>query len=934
MRAVEALLAAVAGQLAAAIVLLALLRWRKKRSHVARVACVVPCDHISPPPSPIGSQDQWWHTCPGCTKTFETYRGYSTHMGMDRTCASLAKLRERQQQQDGPSSEEKQACEGLYKSDIGRQVNWDLSELRVGRLIGAANTDHIKLQTRLWLDRIEEELVRRVEGREWKNDVVELRQVVHEVLDIFAGQRTEAQEMRLLRSYVPVMEVKERKFGARESHTIDAEGFRVGRARRGFDVGYDIPLAEHVERLVQHDKQAWQMIQATQKDWAERRPASGTASEVIYVDIPDGDVFLQHPAFGKNERLNKPGAPIQLGCCLSYDDVTFNNALSFARGHNKLGIITMTLVNLDLSVRNALEYIMPVCIFNHVHAKTYGMAMIFSGADKDTGAILPNHESSVGAQLRAFNAFDGIALDAPDPEHGYALQNFRMHLLAVVADYPAAAALTPHMEGTSTRRPSRNSDWDTHHPDAHRPSSFARQGVRTNHRGVQEKIANRWKLRTLATTTAQIKQLVGLRDRDGRGDKAAVKSKMQEWGLNKLVYAVQPSLIPEFDYSTMMPDDPMHVDPDGNGRCQGYYTIYMLGRQGVSVEAINARIDAYQAWLPGQKPPHLHHSIMKGAAGGRPTAGGKWRLTASQTMHLIAHSVELLEPFVADPTALFWRCHVAYVTMHELAFRHQISESQRLHLDELIYQHQELFDAVPEYDGCKMPKHQWAQMYPVQIKRLGPLRVNWTMRSEGWYQIAKNIAESSNFKKTEKRILEIYVLRSGRALVSGKLAAIADPIPLYAGPALPVDTPVTLQNATLHRDELITRLFSVVGEAACLEVVEVSEIRFQGETFVALESWVVHQSLTIEELQIPALAQIGRIFEVSGGGLLNDLFIQVLRYTDIDRTQLAGGRMEITQAAMVSAADRREDELLLFLEQSLTPVVHHVAAGSHRFFYA
>jgi hypothetical protein len=37
---------------------------------------------------------------------------------------------------------------------------------------------------------------------------------------------------------------------------------------------------------------------------------------------------------------------------------------------------------------------------------------------------------------------------------------------------------------------------------------------------------------------------------------------------------------------------------------------------------------------------------------------------------------------------------------------------------------------------------------------------------------------------------------------------------------------------------------------------------------------------------------------------------------------------------MVSAADRREDELLLFLEQSLTPVVHHVAAGSHRFFYA
>ena len=45
----------------------------------------------------------------------------------------------------------------------------------------------------------------------------------------------------------------------------------------------------------------------------------------------------------------------------------------------------------------------------------------------------------------------------------------------------------------------------------------------------------------------------------------------------------------------------------------------------------------------------------------------------------------------------------------------------------------------------------------------------------------------------------------------------------------------------------------------------------------------------MEGLELPALAQIGRILEVSGDGLLSDLFIQVLRYPEIDGTRLAVG---------------------------------------------
>lgn len=271
MRVADYVLAALAVQLVCAIVLLALLRGRKKRGVqvLARGARVVPCDHVSPPASPRGCDDeQWWQSCPGCSETFQSYKGYSTHMGKNKSCASL---QERKKQEEGPSPAQMHARAGMYKSGMSRQVNWDLSELRIGRLIGGAHTDHIKVQTRLCLDKIEEELVQRLEGRDrTTTGKQDLREVVHDVLDIFDGQETEAQEMRFLRGYVRTMDVKERRLGTRESHTTDAEGFRVGRAWASTsDVVYDIPLDAHIERLIQNDTQAWKMILATQEEWAE-----------------------------------------------------------------------------------------------------------------------------------------------------------------------------------------------------------------------------------------------------------------------------------------------------------------------------------------------------------------------------------------------------------------------------------------------------------------------------------------------------------------------------------------------------------------------------------------------------------------------------------------------------------------------------------------
>ena len=71
--------------------------------------------------------------------------------------------------------------------------------------------------------------------------------------------------------------MRQRLLGTTQAHTLDAEGFRVGRGKDRNDVCYDIPMSDHVERLVGHDKQSWEMILATQEEWAGQPPPSGTS---------------------------------------------------------------------------------------------------------------------------------------------------------------------------------------------------------------------------------------------------------------------------------------------------------------------------------------------------------------------------------------------------------------------------------------------------------------------------------------------------------------------------------------------------------------------------------------------------------------------------------------------------------------------------------
>ena len=59
-----------------------------------------------------------------------------------------------------------------------------------------------------WLDPIKHELVRRLDGVDWKARPGELPKAVQEVMNIFAGQETAYMEERVLRSYAPTVAVR------------------------------------------------------------------------------------------------------------------------------------------------------------------------------------------------------------------------------------------------------------------------------------------------------------------------------------------------------------------------------------------------------------------------------------------------------------------------------------------------------------------------------------------------------------------------------------------------------------------------------------------------------------------------------------------------------------------------------------------------------
>ena len=234
-----------------------------------------------------------------------------------------------------------------------------------------------------------------------------------------------------------------------------------------------------------------------------------------------------------------------------------------------------------------------------------------------------------------------VLLDSNEPSY-HTSQAF--HIVSA-ADYLASQASGPWVESTSALHPCHECHW------------------KTNHGGRLDRPLALGKPRTLAELTAVLKPLRVLKLSGKTGIATAVKAKMQEMGINKLFYALDPEYIPYADAVRDAPGDIMHLFLCGFTKKEMAWLIDIFVKaRYFTWDQLNARVKLIA--LPHGK------RISKLMA---QTKQKKRRdlcldLTASETMYFAKASVVILEALIPAaarelPCWLSWLKHREYLMM-------------------------------------------------------------------------------------------------------------------------------------------------------------------------------------------------------------------------------------------------------------------------------
>ena len=264
------------------------------------------------------------HSCPGCTKKFSTWRSAATHLGSSSTC--MAKHREKGKLELRQAKAPRVLVDpqkAVFEKERKHVVANGLADLRENGL-GDAQMGRIKEKVKGMLHCCEKKLVRRLKDVSRSSVGPSLESTVREVLDVFNGLETHNKEFNYLRQGCQYIEPVEHVFGRTLSHTTDAEGFTYSK-KTVTHKGYYMPMTRVLERLFQEDPRAWEMVLLSQNKWFAKPPAKG-ASQKIYFDVDDGDLFDEHPELGACQRGKAANGKIRLCIILYYDGLEVADA--------------------------------------------------------------------------------------------------------------------------------------------------------------------------------------------------------------------------------------------------------------------------------------------------------------------------------------------------------------------------------------------------------------------------------------------------------------------------------------------------------------------------------------------------------------------------------------------------------------------------------
>ena len=653
---------------------------------------------------------------------------------------------------------------------------------------------------------------------EWQD----LEKLIGSVFDVHKGIESEKREDGVLRRGLKIVAPVSRRL----IDAPDKNGKPTG-PRRG-DVAWDMPMKEELESWLQQDPSLLAQLRQASDEWARSKPAPGSTKRV-YVDVSDGDIVRNHPGLGA--EADRSDGSIRLAFILYYDDLEVVNPLGAFHGTHKLGMFYWACANVEQSTRMAFHnlHLMTVALVSDIDY--YGIAQIVSGFPGD---------SSFGSAMTELDA--GMVLNvtgAAQPD----MVLFRGWCTLVSADFPAAALCAGFKKSVSANSFCRECNVNQSDEEYPCPNSFMQE----NEHLEQEHL-----LRELADHLEQAAHFMSLRTKKERDEY------LQEIGVNTFTEHAF-GRVPYFDVCTMIPYDFMHVELEGSLKNELACLIYIFHRKrpgwGFTVEKLNARMREY-AWPGGfAPPPFTTGNLYQGTTSGLPKTGCHVHMTSGDMMVFARHSIDLLLPLIEDQNDPVWKTWVAHIKYFNLLLQHSLTEDELLEVDELIYEHHQLFLASEEL-GARMfkPKNHMAGHFPPDARNHGPVRGYWCMRFEALNQLFKTFAKTGSFRNTCFRCADFWSICTARQRGSSSKAEWGS-IRVETG-----DVPMTYQRFSQdEHGDIVKGLFEKFPAKDQLVVQWIEALYCAGSIYYAGSSWL---SGTYDGVELLAFVQ--SLFKFNG----------------------------------------------------------------------
>lgn len=115
---------------------------------------------------------------------------------------------------------------------------------------------------------------------------------------------------------------------------------------------------------------------------------------------------------------------------------------------------------------------------------------------------------------------------------------------------------------------------------------------------------------------------------------------------------MDPEHIPDIDPTDHIPQDLLHLFPDGLLRSEAAWLIYILVQLGMTIDELNDAFAAHREFPADVRIPKLHAKLREGRRGGLPRLNATLKMSGSQVMHWALHRCSRLRRPRTTPPAL------------------------------------------------------------------------------------------------------------------------------------------------------------------------------------------------------------------------------------------------------------------------------------------